>query len=159
MARVGREFPLQCPTRGGAAADKPRRDDLRVVDDHEVAGPENLREVADVPMCERSVGPADDEQPCGRRATPGRSVPTAGGNRRDSRRSREQRTTGAMKDRGWENRSGVGHGVTDMESSSIHTSVMPAEVLSFLTVEPGMRVVDGTLGGGGPSDAGTGNAI
>ena len=46
-----------------------------------------------------------------------------------------------------------------MESSSIHTSVMPAEVLSFLTVEPGMRVVDGTLGGGGPSDAVTGNAI
>jgi len=36
-----------------------------------------------------------------------------------------------------------------MESSSIHTSVMPAEVLSFLAVEPGMRVVDGTLGGGG----------
>jgi len=36
-----------------------------------------------------------------------------------------------------------------MESSSIHTSVMPAEVLSFLAIEPGMRVVDGTLGGGG----------
>jgi 16S rRNA (cytosine1402-N4)-methyltransferase len=36
-----------------------------------------------------------------------------------------------------------------MESSSIHTSVLPAEVLSFLAIEPGMRVVDGTLGGGG----------
>jgi len=34
-------------------------------------------------------------------------------------------------------------------SSSIHTSVMPAEVLGFLAVRPGMRVVDGTLGGGG----------
>jgi len=36
-----------------------------------------------------------------------------------------------------------------METSSIHTSVMPTEVLSFLAIEPGMRVVDGTLGGGG----------
>ena len=37
-----------------------------------------------------------------------------------------------------------------MESpSSIHTSVLPAEVMSFLAVKPGMRVVDGTLGGGG----------
>ena len=34
-------------------------------------------------------------------------------------------------------------------SSSIHTSVLPAEVLSFLAIEPGMTVVDGTLGGGG----------
>ncbi|MFM8735881.1 MAG: 16S rRNA (cytosine(1402)-N(4))-methyltransferase RsmH [Pirellulales bacterium] len=34
-------------------------------------------------------------------------------------------------------------------ASSIHTSVLPAEVLSFLAVEPGMTVVDGTLGGGG----------
>ena len=33
--------------------------------------------------------------------------------------------------------------------SSIHTSVLPAEVMSFLAVQPGMRVVDGTLGGGG----------
>jgi len=33
--------------------------------------------------------------------------------------------------------------------SSIHTSVLPAEVMSFLAVKPGMRVVDGTLGGGG----------
>jgi 16S rRNA (cytosine1402-N4)-methyltransferase len=37
-----------------------------------------------------------------------------------------------------------------MESpSSIHTSVLPAEVMSFLAVRPGMRVIDGTLGGGG----------
>jgi 16S rRNA (cytosine1402-N4)-methyltransferase len=34
-------------------------------------------------------------------------------------------------------------------SSSIHTSVLPAEVMSFLDIKPGMRVVDGTLGGGG----------
>jgi 16S rRNA (cytosine1402-N4)-methyltransferase len=34
-------------------------------------------------------------------------------------------------------------------STSIHTSVLPAEVMSFLDVRPGMRVVDGTLGGGG----------
>ena len=34
-------------------------------------------------------------------------------------------------------------------ASSIHTSVLPAEVLSFLAIEPGMTVVDGTLGGGG----------
>ena len=34
-------------------------------------------------------------------------------------------------------------------SSSIHTSVLPAEVMSFLAVKPGMRVIDGTLGGGG----------
>jgi 16S rRNA (cytosine1402-N4)-methyltransferase len=34
-------------------------------------------------------------------------------------------------------------------SSSIHTSVLPAEVMSFLAVTPGMRLVDGTLGGGG----------
>jgi 16S rRNA (cytosine1402-N4)-methyltransferase len=34
-------------------------------------------------------------------------------------------------------------------SSSVHTAVLPAEVLSFLAIEPGMRVVDGTLGGGG----------
>ncbi|MFN6192126.1 MAG: 16S rRNA (cytosine(1402)-N(4))-methyltransferase RsmH [Planctomycetia bacterium] len=31
----------------------------------------------------------------------------------------------------------------------MHTSVLPAEVMSFLGVKPGMRVVDGTLGGGG----------
>ncbi|MFM8986173.1 MAG: 16S rRNA (cytosine(1402)-N(4))-methyltransferase RsmH [Planctomycetia bacterium] len=36
-----------------------------------------------------------------------------------------------------------------MSSASIHTSVLPAEVMSFLDVQPGMRVVDGTLGGGG----------
>jgi 16S rRNA (cytosine1402-N4)-methyltransferase len=36
-----------------------------------------------------------------------------------------------------------------MESTSIHTSVLPAEVMSFLAVAPGMTVVDGTLGGGG----------
>lgn len=35
------------------------------------------------------------------------------------------------------------------EPSSLHTSVLPAEVLSHLAIEPGMRVVDGTLGGGG----------
>ncbi|MFN9273805.1 MAG: 16S rRNA (cytosine(1402)-N(4))-methyltransferase RsmH [Planctomycetia bacterium] len=34
-------------------------------------------------------------------------------------------------------------------STSVHTSVLPAEVMSFLGVKPGMRVVDGTLGGGG----------
>jgi 16S rRNA (cytosine1402-N4)-methyltransferase len=34
-------------------------------------------------------------------------------------------------------------------SSSIHTSVLPAEVMAFLAVKPGMRVIDGTLGGGG----------
>lgn len=33
--------------------------------------------------------------------------------------------------------------------SSIHAPVLPAEVMSFLAVRPGMRVVDGTLGGGG----------
>ena len=36
-----------------------------------------------------------------------------------------------------------------MDQSSLHTSVLPAEVMSYLAVEPGMRVVDGTLGGGG----------
>jgi len=36
-----------------------------------------------------------------------------------------------------------------MTPSSIHTSVLPAEVMSYLAVEPGMTVVDGTLGGGG----------
>jgi 16S rRNA (cytosine1402-N4)-methyltransferase len=34
-------------------------------------------------------------------------------------------------------------------SATVHTSVMPAEVLALLGVAPGMRVVDGTLGGGG----------
>ena len=34
-------------------------------------------------------------------------------------------------------------------SGSVHTSVLPAEVLGLLAVEPGMTVVDGTLGGGG----------
>jgi 16S rRNA (cytosine1402-N4)-methyltransferase len=34
-------------------------------------------------------------------------------------------------------------------STSVHTSVLPAEVMSFLALKPGMRVVDGTLGGGG----------
>lgn len=32
---------------------------------------------------------------------------------------------------------------------TVHTSVLPAESLSFLALEPGDRVVDGTLGGGG----------
>ena len=36
-----------------------------------------------------------------------------------------------------------------MTASSIHTSVMPAEVMSFLAVRRGSRIVDGTLGGGG----------
>lgn len=35
------------------------------------------------------------------------------------------------------------------QSSTVHESVLPAEVMSFLAVRPGMRVVDGTLGGGG----------
>jgi 16S rRNA (cytosine1402-N4)-methyltransferase len=34
-------------------------------------------------------------------------------------------------------------------SSSVHASVLPAEVMSYLAIAPGMRVVDGTLGGGG----------
>jgi 16S rRNA (cytosine1402-N4)-methyltransferase len=34
-------------------------------------------------------------------------------------------------------------------TASIHTSVLPAEVMSYLAVEPGMTVIDGTLGGGG----------
>lgn len=34
-------------------------------------------------------------------------------------------------------------------SSSVHTSVLPAEVMALLSIEPGMTVVDGTLGGGG----------
>ncbi|RLS34255.1 MAG: 16S rRNA (cytosine(1402)-N(4))-methyltransferase RsmH [Planctomycetota bacterium] len=34
-------------------------------------------------------------------------------------------------------------------ASTIHKSVMPAEVLSYLGLKPGDRVVDGTLGGGG----------
>ncbi|MFM7243468.1 MAG: 16S rRNA (cytosine(1402)-N(4))-methyltransferase RsmH [Planctomycetaceae bacterium] len=33
--------------------------------------------------------------------------------------------------------------------ASIHTAVLPAEVMALLAVEPGMTVVDGTLGGGG----------
>jgi 16S rRNA (cytosine1402-N4)-methyltransferase len=36
-----------------------------------------------------------------------------------------------------------------MTSASIHIPVLPAEVLSLLAIEPGMTVVDGTLGGGG----------
>lgn len=32
---------------------------------------------------------------------------------------------------------------------TVHTSVLPAETLSFLGLAPGARVVDGTLGGGG----------
>jgi len=34
-------------------------------------------------------------------------------------------------------------------ASSIHTPVLAAEVMSLLDIRPGMRVVDGTLGGGG----------
>lgn len=34
-------------------------------------------------------------------------------------------------------------------TSSVHESVLPAEVMSFLDIRRGMRVVDGTLGGGG----------
>ena len=33
--------------------------------------------------------------------------------------------------------------------STVHTSVLPREALSFLALRPGDRVVDGTLGGGG----------
>ena len=36
-----------------------------------------------------------------------------------------------------------------MNPSSIHTSVLPTEVLSFLAVRKGARIIDGTLGGGG----------
>ncbi len=33
--------------------------------------------------------------------------------------------------------------------ASVHTAVLPAEVMALLSIEPGMTVVDGTLGGGG----------
>ena len=36
-----------------------------------------------------------------------------------------------------------------MTAVSIHTSVLPVEVLSFLALRKGARIVDGTLGGGG----------
>ena len=36
-----------------------------------------------------------------------------------------------------------------MMAPSIHTSVLPVEVMTLLAIEPGMTVVDGTLGGGG----------
>ncbi len=39
--------------------------------------------------------------------------------------------------------------MTAFPSASKHVSVMPRESLSFLALEPGMTVVDGTLGGGG----------
>ena len=39
--------------------------------------------------------------------------------------------------------------MTAIPSASQHVSVMPRESLSFLSLEPGMTVVDGTLGGGG----------
>lgn len=39
--------------------------------------------------------------------------------------------------------------MTAFPSASQHVSVMPRESLSFLGLEPGMTVVDGTLGGGG----------
>jgi 16S rRNA (cytosine1402-N4)-methyltransferase len=42
-----------------------------------------------------------------------------------------------------------GRGKVVVMRESVHTSVLPAEVLSFLAIEPGMTVVDGTLGGGG----------
>jgi len=37
------------------------------------------------------------------------------------------------------------------DGSSLHTPVLAAEVMGLLDVRPGMRVVDGTLGGGGHS--------
>jgi 16S rRNA (cytosine1402-N4)-methyltransferase len=36
-----------------------------------------------------------------------------------------------------------------LAGSSIHTPVLAAEVMRLLAIEPGMKVVDGTLGGGG----------
>jgi 16S rRNA (cytosine1402-N4)-methyltransferase len=35
------------------------------------------------------------------------------------------------------------------DGSSLHTPVLAAEVMQYLDIKPGMRVVDGTLGGGG----------
>ena len=38
-----------------------------------------------------------------------------------------------------------------MPATSVHTAVMPREVLKFLQLRPGLRVMDGTVGAGGHS--------
>jgi hypothetical protein len=64
--RLGlQEKTLPLSTRGRPAADEPRGDDPRVVDDDEVARFQQVGQVADVPMGERAVAPPHDEQPRG----------------------------------------------------------------------------------------------
>lgn len=139
-------FPLAAG--GGAAADEPRGHDAGVVDDDEIAGREELGQVADVAVVDRAVGAAEHEQPgvgsalqrllCDQLFGEVVVVKVGVGHKVfhgiAKSRLREVRRPA------WYN-GGM--------SSSVHTSVLPAEVMSFLAVKPGMRVVDGTLGGGG----------
>ena len=54
-------FPLSAGR--GPAADESSRHDAGVVDDDEITGAEELRQVADVAVRDAAVGPPHDEQP------------------------------------------------------------------------------------------------
>ena len=153
--------PLPTPSRLLAAPLEPGWHDACVVDDEEITGVEEIDEIADVAVGERAVGAADDQHPRGasvverllgnqlagevvvisvgvwhpEHGTPGVS---AGGMPQPGTvvQPRDLSCPAA------EPRS-------PSMSSTIHTSVLPAESLSFLDLKPGDRVVDGTLGGGG----------
>ena len=56
------EQPLPPATGAGADAEQPGRQDARVVEDEQVAGPEQLGQVVEVVVVQGSVLAADDEE-------------------------------------------------------------------------------------------------
>lgn len=135
-----KEKPLPCPPGGGPSANQARRHHPRVVDDDQIAGRQQVGEITDMVVGKRTVRfPNDQESRRGpvcerllRDQLPREVVVVeiGGGHAQDGKR--KSRYSKRMP-----------------SSASIHTPVLAAEVMSLLDIQPGMRVVDGTLGGGG----------
>lgn len=153
--------PLPTPSRLLAAPLEPGRHDARVVDDEEITGAEEIDEIADVAVGERAVRAADDEHPRG--AAVGErllgnqlagEVVVIGVNVWHPQHGTPEASAGGMPRprtvvQPRDHFCPAAEPRSPAMSSTIHTSVLPAESLSFLDLKPGDRVVDGTLGGGG----------
>ena len=153
--------PLPTPSRLLAAPLEPSRHDARVIDDEEITGVEEIDEIADVTVGERAVGATDDEHPrgaaVGERLLSNQLAGEVVGvvvSVRHPKHGMPEASAGGMPRPGTVVQPRVhvrpaAEPRSPAMSSTIHTSVLPAESLSFLDLKPGDRVVDGTLGGGG----------
>lgn len=132
--------PLPRPTGRGPSADEPRRHHPRVIHDDEIIRREQVGQVADLAVRERTIHAPDDQESRG-----GPVSQRLLGDQFPREFVVVEVRVGHARDRTIKS----GYSKRMPTSSSIHTPVLSAEVMDLLDIQPGMRVVDGTLGGGG----------